>query len=420
MKEDNTSRGYKVIREESKGNRVYRMIMIIALTVFITFIATTIGMYTYFAKHNDEVLSLKTLISEEDDAESIAETLTEYRKLIDKYYLSDVDESKLKEGAIRGYIEGLDDQYTEYISKSEMEEYKEDLSGEFVGIGIYMIQDNDIGKVRVLAPIKGGPAEKAGVLAGDIIKSLNGVEYSADQFNEVADNMKGEEGSEVTLEVVRNEQTLSFNIKRENVKVNPVESEVIEDNIGYITFSSFDKTTAEDFKAKYEELKEKNIQSLIIDIRNNGGGIVDQAEQIAGYILDKGSTILYEVNKDKEEEEVKTEEDPIINIPVVLLVNENSASASEILASALKDYEKAKIVGTTTYGKGIIQLLLSLPDGSGLKITSEEYLTPKKNKINKVGVEPNEVVKLPDDIENKLIVERDKDTQLQKAIELLK
>ena len=209
-------------------------------------------------------------------------------------------------------------------------------------------------------------------------------------------------------------------IKRENIVVNPVEGEVLSDNIGYIEFTSFDETTAEDFKAKYEELSKQNIKSLIIDLRNNGGGIVDQALEIADYMTDKDSVLLYEVDKNNKETVKKAKEDPIINMPIIILTNENTASASEILAGALKDLGKAKTVGTTTYGKGVIQQILKLNDGSGLKITIEEYQTPNKNKINKVGIEPDEKVELPDSVSNPFNVQESEDTQLQKAIEMLK
>ena len=201
--------------------------------------------------------------------------------------------------------------------------------------------------------------------------------------------------------------------------MNPVEGEVLENNIGYIEFSSFDENTAEEFKTKFEELQAQGITSLIIDLRNNGGGIVDEALQIAGYIADKDSVLLYEVDKDNNETVEKNESDPFINMPVIILTNENTASSSEILAGALKDLGKAKIVGKTTYGKGVIQQILTLPDGSGLKITTEKYLTPNRTEINEVGIEPDETVKLPESVENILNVERSQDTQLQKAIEML-
>ncbi len=360
------------------------------------------------------------LVAEANSNEELVETLNQFRALIDKYYLGEVDEEALKEGAIAGYIDGLGDEYTEYISKDDMEDYMADTTGNFVGVGIYMIQDTEVNRIMVLSPIKGGPAEQAGIQPGDYIISIDGVQYTGEQMTEASNVIKGEEGTTVTLEILRDNQTLIFELTRENIKMNPVEGEVLEDNIGYIAFSSFDEGTADEFKAKFEELQEQGITSLIIDLRNNGGGIVDEALQIANYILDKDSVILYEVDKNDNETVEKTTDDPIINMPIVVLTNENTASSSEILAGALKDHEKATIVGTTTYGKGVIQQLITLSDGSGLKITSEKYLTPNRTEINNIGIEPDEEVELPETVENVLNVDRSEDTQLQRAIEILK
>lgn len=400
------------MEEKKNRTKVYKIIMLVILVAFVTFIITSIGMYQYFTGD-------ASLLSN-SNSEDIASTLDKYRNIIDKYYLGDVDDEKLKEGAIKGYIEGLGDPYTEYISKDDMETYLEDTLGNFVGIGIYMVKDENTNTIKVLAPIEGSPAEKAGVLPGDTIVSIDGTQYSGDQMSVAANKIKGEEGSTVKLQILRDNQTLDFEIKRENIKVNPVDGKVIENNIGYIQFSSFDEGTAEDFKAKYEELKNQGINSLIIDLRNNGGGIVDEALQIANYILDKDSVVLYEVDKNNKEDVKKTTDDPIINVPIILLTNENTASASEILAGALKDAGKAKIVGTKTYGKGVIQQVMTLKDGSGLKITTEKYLTPNRSEINKIGIEPDEKVELPDSLKNQLVIDEKEDTQLQKAIEMLK
>ncbi len=401
--------------EEQKRFKTYKVIMLIVLVAFITFLLTSIGMYQYFT--NDGFG--KSLVAKSDANEELVNTLDQYRRIIDKYYLGDIDEEKLKEGAISGYVAGLGDEYTEYISKEDMADYMADTTGNFVGVGIYMVQDTEANRIMVLSPIKGGPAEKAGLQPGDYITAVDGVQYTGEQMTEASNKIKGEEGTNVKLEVLRGNETLNFELTRENIKVNPVEGEVLDNNIGYIAFSSFDDGTAEEFKAKFEELQGKGINSLIIDLRNNGGGIVDEALKIANYILDKDSVILYEVDKNNNETEEKTTDDPIINMPIVLLTNENTASSSEILAGALKDHGKATIVGTKTYGKGVIQQLLTLPDGSGLKITSEKYLTPNRTEINKVGIEPDEEVELPDTVKNVLDVERDEDTQLQKAIEVL-
>ena len=275
-------------------------------------------------------------------------------------------------------------------------------------------------KIKILSPIKDSPAQKAGIQPGDLILSVDGEEYTGDDLTVISTKIKGEAGSTVKLQVLRDNQKIDFEIKRENIVVNPVEGEVLSDNIGYIEFTSFDETTADDFKAKFEELNKQGIKSLIIDLRNNGGGIVDQALQIADYVADKDSVLLYEVDKNNKETVKKAKTDPIINMPIIILTNENTASASEILAGALKDLGKAKTVGTTTYGKGVIQQILKLSDGSGLKVTIEEYQTPNRSKIHKIGIAPDEEVKLPDSVTNVLNVTESEDTQLQKAIEMLK
>ena len=401
--------------DKERKNKIYKIIMIVAIAVFITFMVTSISLYTYFVNNPISITS-KSSSSSKD----IAGTLQRYKEIIDKYYLGDVDEEKLKEGAIKGYIEGLGDPYTEYISADEMEDYLSDTMGNFVGIGIYMVKNTEKGKIQVLAPIKGSPAEKAGIQAGDLILTVDGVDYSADEMTIASNKIKGEEGTTVTIEVLRGTETKKYELKREKVKVNQVEGKVLSNNIGYINFTSFDETTADDFKAKFEELNKQGIKSLIIDLRNNGGGIVDQALQIADYVADKDSVLLYEVDKNNKETVKKAKTDPIINMPIIILTNENTASASEILAGALKDLGKAKTVGTTTYGKGVIQQILKLSDGSGLKVTIEEYQTPNRSKIHKIGIAPDEEVKLPDSVTDVLNVTESEDTQLQKAIEMLK
>ena len=404
--------------EENKKYKIYKTTMLIAITIFITFMITSISLYTYFKRN--PITTSSTSNSKDTTSKDITSKLKSYRQIIDKYYLGEVDEEKLEEGAIKGYIEGLGDPYTEYISKDEMKDYLDDTMGNFVGIGIYMIKNTQYDRIQVLSTIKGSPAEKIGIQAGDLIISVDGVEYKADDMTTASNNIKGEEGTKVNIELLRGTQNVKYEITREKVKVNQVEGKVLSNNIGYIQFTSFDETTAEDFKTKYQELTKQGIQSLIIDLRNNGGGIVDQALDIADYVATKDSVLLYEVDKNNKETIRKAKTDPIINMPIIILTNENTASASEILAGALKDLGKAKTVGTTTYGKGVIQQILKLSDGSGIKVTIEEYQTPNKNKIHKVGIEPDEKVELPDSVESIYNLKESEDTQLQKAIEMLK
>ena len=405
--------------KESRGQRIYRSIMLVIITAIITAIITTVVMYRTSLK-KDAISSIEGDETAQISSSNIVYTLTNFRKIIDKYYLGEVDEQSLLEGAIKGYIEGLGDPYTEYYTAEELEEYKEETLGNFVGIGVYMIQDVEMNVIRVLAPIKDSPAYSAGILPGDIIYKIDGIQYTGEQMDEAAQKIKGEIGTKVNLELIRDNESINLEIERKTIKINHVEASVIENDIGYLQISTFDEGCADEFKKKYEELKNQNIKSLIIDLRNNGGGIVDEATDIADLFADKDATLLVTVDKDNNEDITKAKTDKIIDMPVVILTNSNTASASEILAGALKDLGVAKIVGTTTYGKGVIQTLLTLGDGTGIKITTNEYYTPNKSKINEVGIVPDEQVDLPEEYKNQLEIPQDKDTQLQKAIEILK
>ena len=403
-----------------KRQRIYKTIMLVVLTAFLTFILTTIYI-TNKNGTNNEGQSISSLFGiESSNDNQLTKSIKYVKTILDKYYLKDIDEDKAVEGALKGYVESLGDPYTEYIPKDEMEDYKSDLMGNYVGVGIYMAQNTKDNTIVVLTPIKYSPAEEAGIQPGDIIKKINGVEYTGADMTAAANNIKGEEGSTVTLEIQRGQEIKTFELTRKKITTNPVIAEKLENNIGYLEVTSFDEDTAENFKAKYEELKSQGITSLIIDLRNNGGGLVEQALKIADYIVPKGEDLLVTVDKDKNEKIERSEEDVLIDMPIVVLVNGNSASSSEILAGALKDLNEATVVGTTTYGKGVIQQLLTLRSGAGLKVTVEEYYTPNRTKINGVGIEPNEKVELPENVSNPLLVQRDEDTQLQKAIEMLK
>lgn len=335
---------------ESKGQKIYKSIMLVIVTAIITAIITTTVIYRTTLKK--EATSSGTTENKQITSSNIAYTLSNFRKIIDKYYLGEVDEEALLEGAIKGYISGLGDQYSEYYTPEELEEYKEETLGNFVGIGIYMVKDEEKNVIRVLTPIKDTPAYNAGILPGDIIYKIDGVTYTGDQMSEAAKNIKGDIGTKVKLELIRDTETISLEIERATIKVNHVESEVLSDNIGYLKISTFDEGCAKEFKEKYDEIKAKNIQSLIIDLRNNGGGIVDEATNIADLFTDKDSSLLITVDKNNNEEITKSKTEKYIDVPVIVLTNSNTASASEILTGALKDNKVAKVVGTTSYGKG--------------------------------------------------------------------
>lgn len=413
---------------EEKKNRIYKTIMLIILTAFVTFMITSFSVYTYFEnstpRNSSKSISnidLTSIIGNSKDID-LEKYLQRIKNTIDKYYLwsDEIDEEEMKKSAIEGYVAGLGDEYTEFIPADEMKDFTEEINGNFVGIGIYMVADEESGRVLVYYPMPGSPAEQAGIKAGDLIISVDGTEYTADDFKDISSYIKGEEGTKVNIVIERDEERLSFDITRQKITINPITTKLLEESIGYLKLPSFDEGTAEDFKSKVEELQSQGAKSLIIDLRNNGGGIVDEATEIANYMLEKGKTIITTIdNKDNKQSTYSTE-NPIFNMPITVLVNENSASASEILVCSLQDNERAKIIGTTTYGKGVIQTLLSLADGSGLKITTQEYTTPNGNKINKIGIKPDEEITLPENVKNIYAVEEKDDTQLQKAIELLK
>ena len=382
----------------------------ILLTVIVTALITS--MITIIISNNT---------GNKDLIEKIETKLGIVQANIDADYLGEIDENKILESTVKGYVAGLEDEYSEYFTKEELEEYKSNnIEGAYVGIGVYIIQDVENNAIRVIAPISESPAEEAGIRPGDYIVKIDGEEVNGEDIEEASNKMKGEEGSKVKLQILRGEETIDLEVERKNVKVNHVESEIYEDKIGYLKIASFDENCSVEFEAKLEELQSKNIESLIIDLRNNGGGIVDEALAIADLFTDKDATLLITKDKEGNEEVRKSKTDKKVDLPVIVLTNENTASASELLVGVLKDYNIATSVGTVTFGKGVIQELLTLPDESGLKITTNEYYTPNGNKINKIGIEPDEKVELPDEYKNVLNVPKDKDTQLNKAIELLK
>lgn len=400
--------------EYEKKQRIYKTIMLVILVAVITFIVTTVMLYNKIGGNSGNV---KYVVVGGDS--SSTSLISRLKNVVDKYYLGDADEQKMSESAAKGYIEGLEDEYSEYITAEEYAEFSQEIYGSFVGIGIYFGKNtND--EMMVVSTIENSAAEKAGLQSGDIITKVDDYEVTTDSTtSEVSAKIKGEEGTKVKMEILREGEKMTFEITRENVKLHYVKAEVLENNIGYITVSSFDEGTADEFKNKLEELQSKNVKSLIIDLRNNGGGIVQEATQIADYLLDKDQKIIITKDKQGKEEITLSKEDKLTDLPVVVLVNGYTASSSEILASALKDNNRAKVVGTKTYGKGVIQNVYRLTDGSALKLTTHEYYTAIGNKINKLGIIPTEEVELPDGV-NVYNIPRDKDTQLKKAIELLK
>lgn len=394
-----------------KKNNIYKLIMLVILTAVITFIITSVVMYNNLGKSNVTYVT-----------DSVGKTFKTFYNFIEKNYIGEINEEEMLESAIKGYVAGLNDEYSEYITKEEMQEYMQDATGKYVGIGVYIGNNTKTNQIVVLMPIKGSPAEEAGIISGDVITKVDGVAYTGEQLSDASSALKKEEGTKVKVEILRESgETVELEIERKSIKINHIESKILDNNIGYMEISTFDDGCYEEFKTKWEELKNQNIKSLIIDLRNNGGGIVKEATDIADMMVEKGETLLITTSKNAEEKITKATQEKIIDLPIVILVNENTASSSEILTAAVKENNSnnVTVVGKTTYGKGVIQTIYNLIDGSGIKLTTSEYYTPKHNTINKVGIKPDVEVEFPEE-ENLYTVEEKNDTQLQKAIEILK
>jgi len=400
---------------ENKGQKIYRIVMLIIITALITAIMTTIVVYNKIAGTTD----IKKIIASGNNS-GLELTLSKIRKMLEERYIGTIDDEVMLESAIKGYVAGLGDEYAEYYTPEEMANQLDEAMGNYVGIGIYMLVNNVDGTITVSEPMEGSPAKAVGIKANDMIVKVNDEEITKDNVSEMSNKIKGEEGTKVKLEIKRGEEVLTFDVERKKIVVSHVKSEIKESNIGYIVISDFDGGTAKEFKAKYQELKNKGIRALIIDIRSNGGGVVDESLEILDMLCEQDKTLLITVDKSGKEIVTKSKQNAIVDVPVVVLTNEYSASASEILAGALKDNEKATLVGMTTYGKGVIQELHQLTDGSGLKITTNEYFTPKRNSINKIGIEPDVEVDLSDKAKASMNLKEEDDNQLQKAIEVLK
>lgn len=399
-------------KKRKQDNSIYKTIMTIIATAIVTFIITTVWIFGSATN-----ISTESAIGNAAKSSSLSAKLSIIRNKINEEYIGEINENDLIEGAIKGYVSGLNDVYTEYLPESEMSSYTEDIEGEFVGIGVYITKDAENNQILVYGTIPDSPAEEAGLKTGDIITSVDGVECNGDDYDTITNSIKGKEGTKVSIGILRNGEELNFEIERKTVEVKHITFQKLENNIGYINISSFEGDVSAQFETAYNDLANQGITSLIIDIRNNGGGIVDEALDIAEMMTEKGQILLIESDKNGNEEIIKSEKSKTITMPIMLLVNEYSASASEILAGILKEnVENATLIGNTTYGKGVIQTLYPLTDGSGIKITTNEYFTPNHNEINKIGIEPDIKV---DDYLFTGILDLDNDIQLKRAIEEL-
>lgn len=345
--------------------------------------------------------------------------INKIENLIDQYYLFDIDKNKQQEGAVEGYVKALGDPYSEFLTKEEMDSLNQQTEGEYAGVGI-VVTPSETGAITVVSAIKGSPAFEKGIKKDDIILKINGKDYNASQMNDAVKVMKGKPNTDVKLTIARMENKTSkifdVNITRRMISLTTVNSQKIGD-IGYINITQFDRKTDKEFIEQYENLKKQNVKSIVLDLRNNPGGLLDSTVKIADYLLPQG-VIVKTVDKNKKEDVQKSDASEQ-NLPMVVLVNGSSASASEILTGALKDYKKATIVGEKTFGKGIVQTIIPMDKGEGLKLTISEYFSPNGNKIHKQGVKPDVEIKLDEKAKGIGVEFMNEDNQLQKALEIL-
>lgn len=404
MKLKNMKIDYKKIWSEVITASLIIIISAIAIISFIIISDQNIGVY----ENNSKIAVSKGI-------NKIEEVLS----LLQSKYMGDLNIDNLVEGAIEGIFAEIDDPYTKYLTEEEYNEIITSGNELYSGIGVHISLSSKTKQLIIIGVMPASPAKKAGIKAGDIILAVDGIDATLENYSESVDRIKGEVGSSVLIKIKRDDETLEYSIIRNTIESNNIESNILEENIGYIKIFEFSNGIYDQFKEEYNKLiNEQKINGLIIDLRNNPGGLVTDTVKIADLLVKKG-TILKTVNYDGTSKTYSSGEDQIL-VPLVVIVNENSASAAEILAGCIKDLEQGTVVGTTTFGKQIVQSIIKLENGGGVSITTSKYYTPSGVEIHGNGIEPNIVVNLPKGVANDIYINKKDDTQLNKALELIK
>ena len=348
---------------------------------------------------------------------TVAQKIGVLEEMIGEYYLEDVDSSELEQGMYRGIVDALDDPYSVYYSAEELEEVQNKTQGIYYGIGARVSLDPDTQLARIAGVIEGTPAEEAGLMANDLIYMVDGESVQGMDLTSIVAKVKGDEGTKVHLTVIREgaNDYLEFDVTRRKLDNETVTYEMLEDGIGYIQILEFDDVTVDQFTDALATCKGSGMTGLILDLRGNPGGNMTSVCEIARMMLPEG-LIVYTEDKNGQREEYTCDGTHQFEYPLVVLVDSNSASASEILAGAVKDYGIGTLVGTTTFGKGIVQRIMRLSDGSAVKLTVSNYYTPKGHNIHKIGIEPD--IEVPFEPEPYQL--DGTDNQLNRAIEVLK
>lgn len=399
-----------------KRNHVIASVLAFALLTAVCVSASAAAALPMFKQQGDVTIS-----REEYNRLKQYEKLDLLMQLVELYYYEDVDTDEMLESAAVGLIAGIGDVYSVYYTKEDMEAFNEETEGEYAGIGCQLLADPTDQMITVTRVFKGSPAEEAGMRSGDKIVYVNDVYYSAYEMDAAVDVMRGTPGEDVKVTVLRGLDTVDFDITRKVVNINYVEHEILDGNIGYVMVYDFLGDAVDGFRTALETFQAANVTGMIIDLRNNGGGLLDASVEMADMILPEGTVVSI---RDKNgAEEAFTIDSEYYDVPMVVLVNGYSASASEILSGAIRDTGEGTLVGTRTFGKGVVQSVIDFPDGSGLKVTTARYFTPSGECIHGVGIEPDVEIELDEDVVTRYGLNNlphEQDAQLQKAIELIK
>ena len=372
------------------------------------------------------------------DLNRITKKITTLQQIIDKYYLFDEDTTKVEDWIYKGMMYGLNDPYTTYYTAEEYQKLSEDTEGEYHGIGVMISQNRSTGIITVIKVFKDTPAAEAGMRPGDVLYKVGDMEVTGmDMDILVKDYIKGKDGSEVALTVFRQDEGeyVDLKMERRNVTVQTVEYPMLEDHVGYIAVSQFDVVTADQFKAAVDDLEKQGMKKLLVDLRNNPGGVLDTVVGMLDYILpddlmiegDKdlvrtnteATLLVYMADKNGKGGQEYASDGHSLDIPMAVLVNGESASASEVFTGAMKDYGRATVVGTKTFGKGIVQNLIPLDNGTAIKMTTAHYYTPSGFDLHGKGIEPDVEVELKEEFKNQITVDVKEDNQIQAALKAL-
>lgn len=371
----------------------------------------------FYIKEN--VLSTAKTVEVKEESvidESVIRKAQLVEKSINQYFLGEYDDETIENGIYRGMIEGLGDPYSTYFSAKELEQLRSDMEGVYYGIGAYMASDKMTGGGRITKVMDDSPAEAAGVKDNDVIIEVDGEDVTGQTLQDIVSKVKGPENTEVMLTLYREGAAdfIELSVTRKKIEAPTVEYEMLENQIAYIIITEFDTVTTNQFKNALEQAKKDGMKGLILDLRNNPGGNLTDVLAISEELLPKG-LIVYTEDKNGKRKEYFADGKNEIDTPMVVLINGYSASASEILSGAIKDYNKGTLLGTTTYGKGVVQKVFAVNDGSAIKLTVSHYYTPKGNDIHGVGVEPDEVL----EFDGEAYLKDGTDNQLERAKEIL-